>query len=149
MYSSKHATADNALLPTEWVPQLLRFFYLLNGDQQSAESLAIDTLAEFVGNRRTRSRTALIRLALRKAETAHCPPNGEDRVVGACVLLPHTPRVVVALVQGLGLTIEDLPDVTGMGLSESKRLFVEGLFELHRLLSPGTPSGIGSKTGDL
>jgi hypothetical protein len=135
MHASKKDSVDAASLASLWGPRLLRFYLLLGANQELAESLAIETLAEIVRTGRGTRPVVLVRLALMKAAALPTASlSGEDRIACAVASLPRTQGVVVALVRGMGLDITDVAEATRMGIPEAKRLFTDALVELHRLL---------------
>lgn len=157
MWVLKRSTVDAAAC-SEFAPQLLRFFHLFVGEPAAAESLTIDTLAEYgpadgacVASGLP---VALLRCAVKKA--VHAPePNtvSEDCIVRAVRSLPVPQRTVVVLFRGLGLSLYEVGDVTGISLAEVKRLCAQGLLGVHQfLLTAPTQTavhGSGSQTGEF
>jgi hypothetical protein len=135
MYASKKVAVDATSLASLWGLRLLRFYYLLCANQALAESLAIETLTEIVRSGRWTKPAVLVRLALAKGAALPCgSPSGEDRIACAIASLPRAQGFVVALVRGMGLEIGDVAEATHTSISESKRLFADGLVELHQML---------------
>lgn len=135
MYASNSAPVDAASLATLWSPRLVRFYFLLCANQSVAESLTIETLAEMVRSQRTTAHpVALARLALTKAAAVRTTRMDDARIARAVASLPPSQRYPVALVRGMGLSIDEVAQTTRTSVSESKRLFADGLREFHRLL---------------
>lgn len=135
MHASKKVAVDETSLATLWGPRLLHFYYLLCASKPVAESLAIETLAGIVRTGRRTTSVELVRFALTKAALLpQGDPPVEDRIAWAVASLPRHQGFVVALIRGMGLEIGDVAEASGTSVAESKRLFTDGVFELHRLL---------------
>lgn len=135
MYASGNGAAEVASLATVWGPRLVRFYFYICADHALAESTAIETFAEAIRSRKVnQSADAIVRLALVKCTTLPHNGSNSDRIARALASLPATERIAIALVRGMGLSIEELAKATATTTSESKRLLNDGLLELHRLL---------------
>ena len=90
--------------------------------------------------------------ALEAAMSVEVPRCSNDRIVKAINSLPNDQRFVVALFQGLRLSMEDISTVMGSySISQVKRLYAEGLLGIHHLLTVNADNGYDNdtKAGDV
>ena len=134
-----HRSETLAFDADEWAPKVLRLFQFYLGDQQTAESLTIDTFAEAV-----RSRDAvtpggipvgLLRRAVTKAERAKNGAVQSDPLLLAVSALTPSERAALVLFRGVGLNLEAISAVTSIELSKLKALITNAVLSVQRLVS--------------
>lgn len=146
MFRSKRSADEPAVARTELAPKLLRFFYLVVGDQAAAESLTIEALAQCaeLNDKRTAAGlpVSLLQYGIRKAsgapDTSTVPA---DPIVRAFMALPRPQRVMVVLVCSLKLSVDETAAVTRASRSEIKTLCAEGIRTIHRELTENNQLG--------
>lgn len=156
MYSFTRSRINSAVEHSDWDARLLRFFCLLVSNQQLAESLTIETPVEVDGLKVTHSRSglpvAMIHRAIARAIHAPEPKTlPEDPVVQAVRSLPIAQRTVVALFRGLGLSLDEVAEVTHSGLAETNSVCADGLLAIHRFLTArekNSGRNSGARTGE-
>ena len=145
MFTKRRVTADADHFSLKWAPVLLRFFQLFVGNQSVAETLTIDTLAEYVRTASTRiddqTGVLLLRRAVMNGIIAPSDPTCTDPLVRATTQLGPMERAAVVLHRGLSFGIEKTAEILKVHPSEGRRLCVSGLSELSRLLSRGEMKG--------
>lgn len=123
----------------EWAPRVLRLFQFYLGDQQTAESLTIDTFAEAV-----RARDAvtpggipvgLLRRAVAKAERAKNGTVQGDPLHRAVSGLAPSERAALVLFRGIGLNLETVSGVMSIELPKLKALITEAVLSVQRSMS--------------
>jgi len=135
MYVSKNGAINVDSLAVLWGPRLVRFYFYMCTDKTTAESCAIETMAEAVRSHRLGSNPLpLVRLAIGKS--ARLPPGNPnaDRLARAVLSLPERQRLAVALARGMGLSTQETAEAMAIEILDAKRLLADGLLELHRLL---------------
>ena len=136
----KRSAIDFPIVRSDWAQRLLRFICLYVGNHPLAESLTIELLTQADCLRDRHSAcglpVALIRraiiLAVRAPEASTLL---DDRVVQAVKSLPTAQRVIIALFRGLGLSLEEVADVTDSRLAETKRICADALLAIHRFVT--------------
>ena len=139
MFSKKRVIADADYFSSKWAPVVLRFFQLFTGDQSAAESLTIDTLAEYIRARGVISDeeavVPLLRRAFMKARATNAAATQlADPVVRAVTQLEPTKRAVVVLFRALSLDMATVGKITGLGEIQVRRTCIDALEEFRRLL---------------
>lgn len=138
MHASKKGSVDAASFTSVWGPRLVRFFFLLCANQAIAEALTFETLSEQIRSR-SFSNEALVRLAADKATSLPVVAEQEhDPVARAVASLPKQQGCVIALYRGIGLPIDQIAQAVRITTAEAKRVFADGLLQLHQLLAADT-----------
>lgn len=135
MHASMKGSVDAASFASLWGPRLVRFFFLLSVSQGAAETLTLETLSELLRSRAFSS-SALVRLAASKANSLPVVSEQEhDPIARAVASLPRRQGCVIALSRGMGLTIDQIAEAMRISVAEAKRVFTDGLLQLHQLLA--------------
>jgi DNA-directed RNA polymerase specialized sigma24 family protein len=125
---------DTQFLLSRWVPLLLRFFHLLTGAPELAESLTIETLVEHLKSPslKTRDNTvAVLRCALTVLHRVAAPASrSTDPLVHSLLELSPEQRTVVVLVGAFSLSVPRVSEITGLQNREVKHICQEALRNL-------------------
>lgn len=105
-----------------WSPRILRFFQLVTGVQELAETLTMETMVQHTrrgATPRDNGGVALLQLACGRARLiSSSSRHSTDRLVRALAMLSNEQRIVAVLVGALSLNIRTVELITGIKQQE-------------------------------